>query len=483
MRALVSVLPLAAVIILTSASLGDTIVPGGDVFGTWSAAGSPYQIQGDITVPADSVLVIEPGVDVVFQEDCALAVAGVLTAVGTAQDSIRFTAPERAEWSGLEFGENAGPIQLSYCIVERGAATGTGFDRDGGGINSIAADVSIASSTFRKNRAVGWGGALCLHAAGGAPAALSDCLFSGNHADLQGGAVYYIGPDLELTRCRFVDNFSEHRGGGVYCFAYLLGIVEINDCDFEDNGAAEDGGGLLIENRASLGITVSDCEFTQNEAGLTGGGVRMKTTSDVTVQNCVFKSNWGAQRGSAMYLDSGVSVVSGCTFDMNLASTVGALYCDGTDAEIESCTFSSNWATGSGMDLYLTNGTLSVVNTVISGNALGWPYAGLYCGSGSFSIQYCDFFKRDGGDFAGPGVPAGLGDLVGVNAVGDPCDAYSNIFLDPFFCNRENGDLRIAEDSPCLGAGESGADIGAHGIGCETLVRPTTWGGVKAMFR
>jgi len=482
MRTTISILPLVTVIVLTPAAFGDTIVPGGEVAGIWSAAGSPYQVQGDIAVPVDSLLVIEPGVDVVFQEDCALTVAGSLTAVGTAQDSIRFTAPQRAEWSGLEFEESAGPIQLSYCIVERGAATGTGFDRDGGGINSLATGVSIFHSTFRYNRAVGWGGALCLHASGAA-AAMSDCAFSGNDADLDGGAVYYMGADLELTRCQFVDNTSGRWGGGVYCFAYLTGIVLIDDCVFEGNGAAEDGGGLVVANHANLGITVSDCEFVGNQATVTGGAVRMRTTSDVTIQNCVFRENWHADYGSAVYLDSGVSVVAGCTFDRNLASGAGALYCDGTDAEIESCTFSSNWASGGGMDLYLTNGTVSIVNTVVSGNTMGWPYAGLYCGAGSFFVQYCDLFKRDGDDFAGAGIPPGLGDLVGVNAVGDPCDAFSNILMDPLFCDRENGDLRVAEDSPCLGAGEGGAGIGAHGIGCETQVRPMTWGGVKALFR
>jgi hypothetical protein len=445
MRAFISVLSFVAVIALNSASSGDTIVPGGDVHGTWSAAGSPYLIQGDIAVPADSVLVIEPGADAVFQPDCALTVSGALTAVGTAQDSITFTAPERAEWGGILIEETAGPVQLSFCIIERGAATGTGVDRNGGGMYSFSSDVTIANSVFRENRAVGWGGALCLQASIDAPAVISDCLFSGNHADLQGGGLYYIGPDLQLTRCRFVDNITEVKGGGVCCVAWLFGSVLVDDCHFEGNSASEDGGGLMVKDLAQNGITVSNCEFVSNDGG------------------------------PAVHVDHGVSVIRACTFDRNFASGTGALYCDGTDAEIESCTFSSNWAYEPGMALYLTNGTVSVANTVVSGTGDACPDEGMYLGSGSFSVEYCDLFRRsDGGEFTGPGVPTGLGVLVGVNAVGDPCDVYSNILLDPLFCDRQDGDLRIAEDSPCLGAGESGADIGAHGIGCETLVRPTT---------
>ncbi|MGD8627132.1 MAG: hypothetical protein PVJ34_21535, partial [Anaerolineae bacterium] len=51
-----------------------TPVPGGNVSGTWTAAGSPYLIEGDITVPAGATLSIEPGVNVIFQSWYALYV-------------------------------------------------------------------------------------------------------------------------------------------------------------------------------------------------------------------------------------------------------------------------------------------------------------------------------------------------------------------------------------------------------------------------
>jgi len=469
---------------LVSVAFGGTVVPGGDVFGTWSASGSPYEIQGDVGVPADSVLVIEPGVDVVFEGDYALVVSGALTAVGTAQDSIRFTAPDRQEWRGLGIEQDAGPVQLAYCIVERGAAAGAGVDRDGGGIHCAAADFSIANSTIRNNRAVGWGGGLYCSVYGGAPLTIADCAFRDNQAEYNGGGVHYFGPELILTQCQFAGNATEGYGGGVYCFPHISGSVEITDCSFDGNESHDGGGGVNIGNHATQGVTLSNCDFSGNYTIGSGGGLRLDGTADATIDNCSFAWNSaGTLGGSGVFINSGTSVFSHCTFDRNLTSGTGALYCDGTDAEIESCTFSSNYGNGFGMDLRLMNGTISVVNTVVSGNAGGWTDPSLYFGSGTFSVQYCDLFKRDAGDFAGPGIPPDLGDLVGVNALGDPCDAYSNILLDPFFCDRENGDLRVAEDSPCLSTGEGGVDIGAHGIGCETLVRPATWGGIKALFR
>ena len=44
-----------------------TPVPEGNVSGTWTLAGSPYLINGDITIPFDSTLTIEPGIVVEFQ--------------------------------------------------------------------------------------------------------------------------------------------------------------------------------------------------------------------------------------------------------------------------------------------------------------------------------------------------------------------------------------------------------------------------------
>jgi predicted outer membrane repeat protein len=481
MRTTVSAIFLVSVLAFATSSHGDTPVPGGDVHGTWTAAGSPYQIRGDITVPADSTLVIEPGVEAVFELDCGLTVKGTLTAVGTAQDSIKFTAPGRQEWKGALFQEGAGPIQLSFCVVERGAATGTRRDANGGGILSEACEVYIANSTFRQNRAVGNGGAVYLSGSMTAHGTISDCLFSGNHADVTGGGLYFSDPDAQLTGCRFVANTSGVDGGGAYCWAWFAGSVLVDGCCFDGNEAGDDGGGLMVHNQGQLGITVTGCEFLRNRAGPAGGALCMKTTSAVVVEDCVFSENFYSDVGAAVYLDHGAVLISGCTFERNYSNTHGALYGDGADVDIENCTFSSNWASGGGMDVRLTNGSVSIVNTVVRTN--DWPYANLYCGSGSFSIEHCDLFKPGGACFDGPGVPAGLGDMVGVNANGDPCDSYANILLDPLLCDVTNGDVRIAENSPCLGAGEGGADIGAHGIGCETMVDAVSWGSLKAMFR
>ncbi|MEZ5145747.1 MAG: hypothetical protein R2759_01345 [Bacteroidales bacterium] len=41
-------------------SYTQTVIPEGEISGIWTIDGSPYQIEGNVSVPTDSTLVIEP---------------------------------------------------------------------------------------------------------------------------------------------------------------------------------------------------------------------------------------------------------------------------------------------------------------------------------------------------------------------------------------------------------------------------------------
>lgn len=70
-----------------------------------------------------------------------------------------------------------------------------------------------------------------------------------------------------------------------------------------------------------------------------------------------------------------------------------------------------------------------------------------------------------------------------MGCIADQQGIEGNICADPLFCDPENGDLRLQEDSPCGPGGDCGL-MGAWPIGCGgTPVTETTWGAVKALFR
>ncbi|MCX6233497.1 MAG: T9SS type A sorting domain-containing protein [Bacteroidetes bacterium] len=100
-----------------------TEIPGGDVFGHWTAGNSPYYIQGNITLPTDSALIIDPGVEVIFQGNYYLNVFGSLQSIGTSTDSIIFIGKNPLTyWYGISFDTesalNPDQSDIRFCRFE-----------------------------------------------------------------------------------------------------------------------------------------------------------------------------------------------------------------------------------------------------------------------------------------------------------------------------------------------------------------------------
>ncbi len=135
------ILILSMIFFLNIAQLcvGQTIVPSGNVLGTWSIDNSPYHIDGEITVPNDSTLTIEPGVDIIFDGHYKFNVLGDALAIGTEKDTIRFSAANKQiGWHGVRLFKTQNTNDTSkivYCSFKYGNAnTGSGFDKCGGAI-------------------------------------------------------------------------------------------------------------------------------------------------------------------------------------------------------------------------------------------------------------------------------------------------------------------------------------------------------------
>ena len=125
---------LAILFMLTIQLNAQTTIPAGDVYGVWTQANSPYLVTGDITIPADSNLMIEPGCYIAFNSYKSLTVYGSLQAIGTNTDSIYFSVESGSfagVWSGIEFenGNDQDSSIFSYCRFENASA---GSDLSGG---------------------------------------------------------------------------------------------------------------------------------------------------------------------------------------------------------------------------------------------------------------------------------------------------------------------------------------------------------------
>ncbi len=92
----------------------------GDVWGEWNSENNPYNVVGDLHVPRDSTLIINPGCEIIFQGRYSLLVdtSATFRAIGTATDSILFTASDIAiGWGGAMFLDSS-LLSMKYCISE-----------------------------------------------------------------------------------------------------------------------------------------------------------------------------------------------------------------------------------------------------------------------------------------------------------------------------------------------------------------------------
>jgi len=163
---------LALIFSLPAVSFAETYVSGAITQDTtWTLAGSPYIVTGDVTVrystynSSTATLTIEPGVEVRFEPGTGLYVGyyggrsknyyGALSARGTAGYPITFTSnapsPFPGDWKGIYFRNQTNDelSVLEHCVVEYGGHT---YDS-----NIYCADASptIKSSIIRNSSASG----------------------------------------------------------------------------------------------------------------------------------------------------------------------------------------------------------------------------------------------------------------------------------------------------------------------------------------
>ena len=131
----------------------------------------------------------------------------------------------------------------------------------------------------------------------------------------------------------------------------------------------------------------------------------------------------------------------------------GAIYNgDGGSPNISRCTMYRNTA-NSGGGIANIGSSPTINSVIIDSCSKGF---GIYYGTGSSSsvVTYSDFNNNFPVNFGGSDVPANLGNITTTNTNGDPCDIFSNIFVDPLFVDKKVDDLHLQSSSPCIDAGD-----------------------------
>lgn len=193
------ILLLGIATIFNVAMYSQTPVPAGPISGTWTLAGSPYQIMGETNIPDGSTLTIEPGVVVEWQGSYSMWVDGQILAIGTETDSILFTAADTATgWRSIRFDSTSSANDTSrfeYCVFRYGKVYGDWPDHCGGAIGALYFNKLV----------------------------IDHCLFDRNeakdvslHTRPSGGAIALLQSSPVIRNSRFTNNLSVN-GGAITC--------------------------------------------------------------------------------------------------------------------------------------------------------------------------------------------------------------------------------------------------------------------------
>jgi Right handed beta helix region len=305
-----------------------TTIPAGNVSGTWDLAGSPYLIEGEIKIPCGETLTINPGCLIEFQGHYKFNVQGRILAIGTEQDSIRFTVadttgfhlPEVPDggWHGIRFLNTSttnDSSKIMYSILEFGKAVGETFeDRSGGGLYvENYSKLKFSNNLIQKNYSHYYSGGIFIESSN---IVIEYCRISSNyrcglvdadqniavnHCIISDNTIYGISGVQAVNNCLVYGNIG--------CGIYLCS--SITNCEIYDNEVGV--GSFLFESQVRnslisgneygisfsndgelLDFTIINSTITDNQTGLsvhTTGTNMMPGSSEVFLTNSIFNND------------------------------------------------------------------------------------------------------------------------------------------------------------------------------------------------
>ncbi|MBC8526504.1 MAG: right-handed parallel beta-helix repeat-containing protein [Candidatus Cloacimonetes bacterium] len=340
-RKMKKIIILFGLLLIATISFADTHIPGGDVSGIWTYANSPYIIDGEINIPVDSTLIIEPGIDVIFSEHYKFKIYGRILAEGTANDTIVFTAQDTTTgWHSLRFHDTTTNGQDSskviFCKLEYGKATGNYQDRYGGSICcNNSSDILIKNCLIKENTAssaFGCGGGICCF--NSSDILLKNCLIANNTAG-SGGGMFFSNSSSILEDVIISNNFAF----GLEC--------------------GDSGGGIFCLNSS---LILSNVIIKENISNCCGGGICCKSNANMILTNVNISENCAFGIEASMGFNGG-----------------GGILCNDSNLILENVTINGNIAYGVGGGIFCVGANPEITNTIISGNVANIKGGGIYC--------------------------------------------------------------------------------------------------------
>lgn len=337
------ILPILFILFFTFQSNAQTTInANSSVFGKWKKANSPYIIKGNISVPRDSTLTIESGVQVRFDGKYLLSVYGNIKAIGKVADTIRFYPLDtNNRWRGIRYwgrNQTKDSATFSYCKFMYAEPTRSVFEHV---LRMSQGNFYLNNCMFTKNKGNEY--ATCLVVDSALSFVMDKCYFylNSNINTNPNKTSYGIeGPVLitsgKISNCKFekntvrnpynsldnyqVDGFGSGGIIGVSDYNFPNTRIDIENCEFIGNVCALKGAGIDISGFTNNGkIYIKNCKFTNNHTGRYGcisyfaSNTQAKKNRKIIIDQCEFKNNISANSA----LGDGVSAIAISNFNSN----------------------------------------------------------------------------------------------------------------------------------------------------------------------
>lgn len=189
-----------------------------------------------------------------------------------------------------------------------------------------------------------------IYASGEMTLTITFCNFTGNEGRYIGGAVLIDVPNAEITECFFVENSCKKRseqigekamGGALYI--YQKSSFNLTRCIFTGNHADTEGGALFIQYKVTDGqpnndyVSVVHCTFEQCTTDGSGGAFssgigenNVQCDGDIVIEDCSFIDCKASKYGGALMFQDGTSqgdeekTIINCTFNHCSANEGGS---------------------------------------------------------------------------------------------------------------------------------------------------------------
>ncbi len=212
--------------------------------------------------------------------------------------------------------------------------------------------------------------------------------------------------------------------------------------------------------------TISNCIFKENNAGISNptvhGGSISAEHSEIILDHIMIYSNYAAGRGGGIYAAHSQINASNLLIVNNAANERGgALSFYRSTGTFNHVTIANDSAHIEGGALFIKDSEVSFTNSIIWGNG---PQQIAFAEFGDPSIVNIHYSILD--EFI-TGVVTHNNGTINFGLF----DVFEN---DPLFCEPDSSNYFIAQNSPCIGTGEDGTNMGFYGIGCVEIVAINT---------